>query len=489
MAAAYGALTVLAFSLWSLGQAREVSPGILFRSAIAPPTQRPHGAYIVATVAVAAALAALAILTADNRPLAAIFVVSVMAAFLMFQALSGLATRAAAAASRSGIERATLRFALANLHRPGAPVARIILSLGLGATVLVAIALIQGNLTREVREQLPDQAPSYFFIDILPHQVKDFEDAVATVPGAKGLTRVPMLRGRIARIDGMTVDEAVQRGRIQPEVRWAVDNERGLTYAATPPAGSEVVAGQWWPADYKGEPLISFDAQLAQGMGLKVGDTIAVNVLGREITGRIANLRRIHWRSLNVNFTIVFSPGVLERAPHSHIASVNVPEAAETRLVATVTDKLPNVSAIRVRDALETAGQVFEQIGFAVRITALVTIAAGLLVLAGAVAAGHRRRIYDAVVFKVLGATRRKILGAFLLEYGLLGLVSALLAAGFGSLVAYVILEQAMRIGWSFLPAAAFGTALVAAVTAIGFGFVGVWRAMGQKPAPLLRNE
>jgi putative ABC transport system permease protein len=294
-----------------------------------------------------------------------------------------------------------------------------------------------------------------------------------------------MLRGRIARINTVPVAEAA----VAANVRWALDNERGLTFAAKPPEGTEIVAGKWWPADYKGEPLISFDANLAEGMGLKIGDTLTFNILGREVTATIANLRKIHWRSLGINFTVIFAPGTLEGAPHSHIAAVHVPAASETKLLTAVTDKLPNVSAIRVRDALDQAAGVFEQVGFAVRATAMVTLAAGLLVLAGAVAAGHRRRVYDAVVFKVLGATRRRIMSAFLIEYGLIGLATAIFAAILGAILAWAIVTQVMNAPFALLPQTAAGTALIAAAIALAFGFFGIWRAMGQKAAPLLRNE
>ncbi len=485
IAAAFGVLTVLVFSLWALGAARDVSPALLFRSVVAPLHARARREYLVATLAAAALLMALAVGIAADRFVAFLFVAAIAAAFLLFHGAALAVVRAARALSRAAHGRALLRFALANLYRPGAPAARMILALGLGATVLVVVALIEANLARQLREQLPGRAPSFFFIDIQPGQLAAFEAAVRSVPQAEGLERTAMLRGRITRINGTPVAEA----RVNESARWALDNERGLTYAAAPPPGSEIVAGRWWPADYRGPPLISFDANLAAGMGLKLGDTLSFNILGREVTASIANLRRIHWRTLGINFTVVFAPGTLESAPHSFIASAHVPAAAETALLNAVTDRLPSVSAIRVRDALDQAAAAFDQVGFAVRLAALVTVAAGLLVLAGAVAAGHRRRVYDAVVMKVLGATRRRILAVFLLEYGFLGIATALLAALLGSVIAWAVMTEAMRAPFEWLAGTAAGTALIAAAIALVFGFAGTWRALGQKPAPLLRNE
>ena len=218
-------------------------------------------------------------------------------------------------------------------------------------------------------------------------------------------------------------------------------------------------------------------------------DTITFNVLGREITATIANLRRIQWRTVGMNFTVIFAPGTLESAPHSHIAAVYASPEAENRLLAAVSGALPNVSGVRVRDALSAAAGLLENIGIALRSTALVTLIAGLLVLAGAIAAGHRRRVYDAVVLKVLGATRWRVLRAFLLEYGLLGLVTAAIAALLGALISWIVLTQAMRSPWSFLPGTAIGTASLCLAVMLLFGFVGTWQAMRQKPAALLRNE
>jgi len=217
--------------------------------------------------------------------------------------------------------------------------------------------------------------------------------------------QVPMMRGRITRLNGVPVEEAA----VAPEAQWALRSDRGLTYAATLPRGSQLAAGAWWPPDYQGPPRVSFDAALAQGMGLKVGDTLTVNLLGREFTAVIANLRSIDWERLGINFAVVFAPGTLEQAPQTHLAAVYLPQAEEESLARAVTERFPNISAIHVREALAAVDRIIAMIGDAVRLTALVTLAAGTLVLGGAVAAGHHRRVYDAVVLKVLGATRGAI--------------------------------------------------------------------------------
>jgi putative ABC transport system permease protein len=483
VAAGFGVLVTLGFSLWPLGRAREISAASLFRDLVAPELRRPPWLYLAAIAASGIALAGLAIGVSPERMIALWFVLGAAATLLAFQ-LAALLVMAAARRIR-GIRRPGLRLALANLHRPGAPTGSIVLSLGIGLTVLVAIALIQGNLVREVREALPQAAPSYFFLDIQPNQVGDFDRLMKTTPGVTGFDRVPSLRGRIMAVNGVPIEQV----KVAPGARWATASERGLTYAANPPRGSRVVAGEWWPADYSGPPLISFDADLARGMGLAVGDTLTVNLLGRDVTARIANLRSIDWTSLGINFAIIFAPGTLEGAPQTHIATARTTPEAEDAVERAVTDRFPNVSAIRVKDALDAIARILEQIGVAVRITAAITLVAGTLVLAGAVAAGHRRRVYDAVVLKVLGATRGDIGGVFLLEYGLLGLITAAIAGAIGSIAAYFLLTEVMHASWLFMPAAVLGTTVVAVLLTLVVGFAGTWRALGVKPAPLLRNE
>ena len=308
---------------------------------------------------------------------------------------------------------------------------------------------------------------------------------VQSTPGAR-FDQVPMLRGRITRLNGVPVEAATT---ITPGVQWALASDRGLTYAATLPKGSQVAAGAWWPTDYHGPPLVSFDAELARGMGLEVGDTLSVNLLGREITAVIANLRSINWERLGINFTLVFAPGTLEAAPQTHLAAVYLPRSEEERLVRAVTDRFPNVSAIHVREALAAFDRLIGTIGNAVRLTALVAVLAGTLVLGGAIAAGHHRRVYDAVVLKVLGATRAMVAHAFLIEHGLLGALTALVACAFGTVAAYFLVTHQMKIDWVFLPMPLLWTAGIATLLTLLLGFAGTWRALGVKAAPYLRND
>lgn len=488
VAASYGVLTAALFTLWPLARARKVPATALFRQAVSPLTTLPGRGALVLLALVAAALAALAILSADNRLLAAAFVGGSVATLALFRGVAALLARGAAVLSRRrrGLwANPTARLALANLHRPGSAVVSVVLSLGLGLTVLVAIAQIEGNLARQFGERMPAEAPSFFFIDIQPDQRGEFARVVtATAPGAR-VDEAPMVRGRITRINGRPSAEVL----VAPEAEWALRGDRGLTAAATPPQGTRLAAGQWWPADYDGPPLASVDAALAKGFGLKVGDTLGLNVLGREIEVHVASLREIEWSSLNMNFAFVLSPNALRGAPHTWIATVHTPDAAEAAVEKAVTDTLGNVSAIRVKEALLAVRGMIANADMAVRLAALVTLAAGALVLAGAVMAGHRRRVYEAVVMKVLGATRAALWRAWLVEFGIVGLATGAAAGLVGTAAAWAVLVKVMHADWVFLPGLAAATVAACVAASLLAGFAGTFTAMRAKAAPLLRGE
>jgi putative ABC transport system permease protein len=482
IAAAAGFLTVLIFGLLPLAAVGRVMPGALFREQVERARRSLPWTAAAATALAALALAALIALTAPDRAVALWYVAGAVASFAVFRAAGALIVAAAGRAGRP--RRMVLRLALANLHRPGAPTARVVLSLGIGLTVLVAVALVQASLSDEIEGRIAEAAPGYFFIDIQPGQLDGFAELVQAIPEAR-YAEVPMLRGRITGIKDVPVDTA----HVAPEAQWALRSDRGLTYAAQVPPGSEIVAGDWWPADYKGPPLISFDAALAEGMGVKPGDTLTVNVLGREVTATIANLRRVDYTRLGINFAIVFAPGTLETAPHTHLAAVWLPPSTEEGLVGQIVERYPNISSIPVREALAAIQRVIAAIGAAIRVAALVTLIAGGLVLSGAVAADYRRRVYDAVVLKVLGATRGTIAAAFLVEYGLMGAASALIAGGLGTIIAYVLVTRPLHADWTFALGQLIAVVAAAAVLTVALGFAGTWRALGAKTAPHLRNE
>jgi putative ABC transport system permease protein len=307
-------------------------------------------------------------------------------------------------------------------------------------------------------------------------------------PGAE-IEDAPMLRGRLISLGGVPVEDI----KAPPEAQWVLTGDRGLTYSDRVPAGSKVVQGDWWQPGYAGEPLVSFEAELARNLDLKIGDSIVVNVLGRNITARIANLREVKWESLALNFVMVFSPNTLAGAPHNLLATISLPEtsgtAEEVRLARALGKAFPAVTAIRVKEAIEAFNKVFEKVMAAVRVAGSVTLMAGALVLAGAMATAQRRRILEAVILRALGATRSRILAAHVIEYLLLAVVAALTATVLGSIAAYAVVTMVMELPFIFSWAAVGWALLTAALLVVLFGAVGTWRVLSARPVPYLRSQ
>jgi putative ABC transport system permease protein len=484
---AYGVLTALAFALAPLGRAHDVPVSGLFRDQIEPERRWPRPRYVIAVALAAGALVALSILAAYDRKVALIYVAAAAGAFVL---LRFVATGIMALARRlPRPRRAAPRLALANLYRPGALTPSLVLSLGLGITLLVTLSIIDANFTRQLTRTLPERAPSFFFLDIPNAEAGRFDEfIVRQTPDAK-VERVPMMRGRLVALKGVPVGQI----KAEEQISWVLDGDRGLTYAATPPGGSEIVAGEWWPANYSGKPLVSFESEIAKGLGLSIGDEITVNVLGRNITATIGNLRRVEWRSLGINFVMVFSPNTFAGAPHTHLATVMFPNGSaeggrDLSLLRETAKVFPAVTSLRVKDALDAVNEIVSQLVLAIRGASVIALAASLLVLAGALAAGHRARLYDAVVLKTLGATRGRLLGAYALEYGALGAATAAFGLLAGTLAGYLIVTRVMNLPFGLELGGAVLASVLAVTVSVTLGLFGTWRILSQKPAPYLRN-
>jgi putative ABC transport system permease protein len=486
LAIAYGLLTALAFALWPLGRAHDISVSMLFRDQVAAERAWPRRRYVAATALIVAALAALAIAAAYDRRLATMFVAS---AAVIFVALRLVAMLTMALARRLPRQRSMLmRLAVSNIYRPGALTPSVVLSLGLGLSLLVTVVEIDGNLHRQFAAALPEKAPTFFFIDIPAAEADSFDAFVhARVPGAT-LERVPMLRGRIVAAGGTKAEDLKPGDRSA----WVLRGDRGITFAASLPAGSRLVAGDWWPAEYSGPPLVSLEKRTADDLKLKIGDTITVNVLGRNVTARIANLRSVEWQNLGINFVLVFSPGSFAGAPHTDIATLTFADGAtaaeETALVKALADAYPAVSAVRVKDALDMVDHLVGNLVLGLRGASSITLLAAALVLGGALAAGQRFRIYDAVILKTLGATRRRLLTAYALEYLLIGLAAVVFGVAAGSVTAQIVITRVMEFSFVWMAAPAAATAALALVVTVALGLAGTVVALGHKPAEVLRN-
>lgn len=484
---AYGLTTVAAFSIWPLGRAHDIPVSALFRDLVSEDRSWPRTPYLVLVILATALLIAIAVVFAWDRRIALIYVAAAGGAFVLLRLVSSAIM---ALARRMPRPKSTeWRLAVVNLYKPGAMTPAVMLSLGLGLTLLVAIGLIDHNLRTQLTRSLPEKAPSFFFLDIPAAETADFEALIREKAPSGTFSRVPMMRGRVTALKGVRAETI----KADDKVAWVLEGDRGLTFSDEPPAGSVVVEGKWWPKDYAGPPLVSMAEDLAKGLDLKIGDEITVNVLGRAITARIASLRKVEWQSLGISFVLVFSPNTFAGAPYSNLATLAFPtrasDAEEIAVLKAAAEKFPSVSSIRVKEALATIDSIVAKLAIAVRGASAIAILASIIVLGGALAAGRRVRAQEAVILKTLGATRPRLIYAMIVEYALLGLAASIFGLFAGWAAGYAIVTTVMKLTFSFPWLAMLSMVSTALIVVIIIGLAGTWRILGQKPAMYLRNS
>lgn len=484
-AAAFGLLSAAAFSLAPLGRARATPPASLFRRDLA--ARLKLGPETIGAAVAGAGLAALALVTAPTLLTAAIMIAGVTVAFALLWLLGAGAARLAGRV-RTGA-RGPLRIGLANLAGPGSAARTASPAIGLGVALLAAVVLIQSSLLREITVVAPQSAPALVFTEVPGERAAEFDAAVARAFQARltaaSYLRMPYINGRITRVRG----EAVDRRSIRDDVRWAYDANVTFTALDAEPPNAQVVAGRWWPRGYHGPPLVAMDRDVARGAGLKLGDTVTLSVLGRDIDAKVAVFREVEFGSFGASFPIVLTPSALEGAEFRHVAIAKASRAQEQAVLRALGRDFPEVDVISVREQLEAATALFDRLALAVRAAAGVAALAGLLVLAGAIAARARARTREAATLKVLGASRLQILAAYVLEYGLVGVVAGLAGVALGYAAAWPVVTQVFKVHWGVdwegVGALVAGAALVAGLG----GLLAAFQALARRPAPALRAE
>jgi putative ABC transport system permease protein len=481
VSAAYGLLIAFVFAILPLAKARTVPAASLFRGSLEP-AHRPAWTLILAVAAAAGLIAALAIATAREPLFAGVFLAAALGLLLLLTLLGWAIRWVASKLPRP--RNPLFRLALANLHRPAAQTGRLVVALGLGFTLFTTLAVIETNLSGQIRTTIPAKAPSFFLLDIPVGEIGRFRELATRAAPDGDLVTIPSLRGSVVAVGDRRVSEMAEI----PEGAWFLRGDRGLTYAATLPEGSRIVEGEWWPADYAGPPLVSLDVEAARAAGLKVGDSLTVSILGREIETRIASLREINWDTMGFNFVIVFAPGALENAPHSFMATISMPEVQERPFSRAVSNAFPSVSAIRVKEVVETVSAMLGQLSVAVRAAASVAILAGIAVLIGALAASRRARVYDSVMLKLLGATRLRILAAQALEFTILALILAGVAFGLGAASGWYVAVEVLELEWAPDWGIVAATLATGALVTLVLGLLGSLPALAARPARALRT-
>lgn len=478
-AALYGLLSALLFTLWPLARAERLRAAALYRGGFGG---WPRAGRMGLILAVAGALTLAAVVLSGTWTLALGTLGGVAAALALLAVLAvglrALARRLARANLLRG--RLALRAAVAALGSPRGETVAAVLSLGLGLSVLATVGQIDGNLRAAITRDLPDRAPSFFVLDIQDDQIEPFRAMLAADPAVNKVEDAAMLRGLITQINGRPAREVVGD-------HWVVMGDRGITFADTPPEGTTITEGTWWPKDYAGPPQLSFAADEAKEMGLKLGDTMTINILGRDITATITSFRKVTFQNAGMGFVTAIDPAAVKGAPHSSIATIYAAPEAEARILKSLSDTFPNITAVPVKEAIARAAGALDAIGTATRWAAAAVLVTGIAVLIGAAAAGERARDYEAAVLRVLGAGRGRILLSFTLRAALTGLLAGLVALLVGALAGWAVCRLVMDVPYRFevLPALAIvGAGMAATLVA---GIVYAIRPLSRRPARVLR--
>jgi putative ABC transport system permease protein len=481
-AAFYGLVTAFLFTLWPLARTEGVRAAALYRGA--GRGGWPAARHLWAIAALAVLLVGGAVWFSGTWELTLGSAGGVIGALLVL-ALAAIGLRwGARAAARAGLARGRvpLRMALAAIGGPREEAGAVILSLGLGLSVLAAVGQIDSNLRSAIETDLPERAPSYFFVDIQPDQIEGFLARVEGDPAVSKVESAPMLRAVLTQINGRPAKEVAGE-------HWVVRGDRGITYATQPQENAQVVAGEWWPEDYTGPAQVSFAAEEAEEIGLKLGDELVVNVLGRDIPATITSFRQVDFSSAGMGFVMTMNPTALQGAPHTFISTVYAEEEAEAAILRDVSKAYPNVTAIRIREAIDRVTEALEAIATATAWAAAATLVTGFVVLIGAAAAGERARVYEAAVLKTLGATRGKILASFALRSALMGAAAGVVAIVAGGIAGWAVMVFVMEASYRFEPVSAFAIVLGGVLATMAAGLLFALRPLAARPAQVLRSQ
>ena len=482
----YGLLVTFIFAVIPLGRIHEMPVSRLLRDDDQP--LRLWRYFILSGVA-AFLLITLTLFSASDLKLGVIYSVGVALVFASLRAASWAIVLVIKKFKRPYNSR--LRLALANIGRPKSIAPALIISAGLTQTLLIALALVEGAVHHELIRADTSEIPNFYFLDIPKTQTEPFNEFLKKTMPEAHIEHVPMMRGRIIELKG----KPLNRSTIAEEAKWVLEGDRGITFSETLPDNSTLTDGVWWGKDYAGAPLVSLEQKVAEGFGLKIGDQIRVNILGRDLTATVANFRKVDWRSYAINFVMVFSPNAFKSAPYTELftisytaPSLDARDKKDAILTRQTAKEFPNIVSIRVKDVLMAVDKIATQLAFAARAATVIALATAGLALTSAIMSSQRTRLYDTVIYKILGAPRRWLMSVYALEFGLLGLAASIISLFAGICFAYGLIKFIMKIDFIIPGATLILILLGALMLIIALGLTLSWRILSYPAAAALRR-
>lgn len=487
LAILYGVLISLLFSLMPLAIAKTIPPTHLFRAQI----MKVNWSFLrnlgvkwwAAMFLLLGLLFFIALAISTERSFVVYFIVAAAASLFLFYGVGTALVWLLLKLPKP--KKPIWRIAISNITRPGSQSLNIIMALGLGMALLSSIALIDGNLRHQIDEGLPLRAPSFFVADIQEDKIAELKVFLQKQKGIRDIKIVPLMRASLVKINGKPVSE--YKDKVADDIAWVLRGDRGVTYASQKPEGVVIAKGRWWDKNYQGAPLLSISENVAEGLGLEIGDSLTVNLLGVKVKTTIHNFRKIYWAEGGMNFVLIFSPSPFNQISANYFATFRAEDTYIENINQKLLEKFPTMVVIETSEALKIISSLLEQIAIAARFSSAWTLLAGILVLAAAMATSFQQKLSESIIFKVLGARRSMIAKAGIAEYLLLGLAAAIAALIIAALASYAVITFLWQAEFLFLLDVFLLTIISSMLISLGCGLAINHRLLAQKPAPYLR--
>jgi putative ABC transport system permease protein len=509
---ALGLLSTLLFALWPLLTIREIKPAMIFRRDVAPLASDTSNGPVrwgtrwqtidrvkgLTSMGVGLGLAMLSVWQAGSWKIGLLYIGAFVTAVLLLGVSAWMVIFLIKRWPRP--EGLILRQALGNIVRPGSQAVSMTIAIGIGVMVIATASLVERALVRQVGDNRPNDSPTFFFIDIQPDQTRDFASLLRRQVDDPKSRLTPLVRARLSALNGQPVkleatsaaEDQQERASDKEERRknWYFTREYVLTFLDQIPKDNTLVEGAWWtPGQRLTKPSVSVEEEAAKNLGLTVGSTMEFDIQGTTVEAEVSSIRKVEWGNFSTNFYMILSPGSLDDAPVTYVATVRVPPVEEVPLQEAVVASFPNVTAINIGDVLDSFARILDHLSFAIRTVALFCVVAGALVLAAALAATRYRRLYESVILKTLGATRGVISWSFAAEYVILGMIAGSIGLTLGCALSWALLRYLFDLSWTLQPQILGLGFLITIMLTLSVGFASTYRILGQRPLIILRHE
>jgi len=379
----------------------------------------------------------------------------------------------------------SLKVSIKNITQTKSITPITIMSLGLGVTLLLTLALVGTNFQREIAKSIPDIAPDYFFVGIQKGEKEIFEKNILDMDTNAKIEVVPMVSSGIIKINGVNPTTYIQP---ENDSFWVIESDRRSSWADEVPEDNPITEGKWWDLTKPNQLQISLDAEVAKNLNIKLGDVFTLNIYGREIDGEIVNFRAVDYRDLNINFAMLFNPQFANNIPHEYLATAKF-EKIEKFDETSMLEVLPSLSMIKIADYLNKVTDVLNKVFIAVTLISAVTIIIGLIVISSAIMVQGKVKEYQNLVFKILGFSKKEVIFSSLIEFLIIFNSVILIATFFAVIASKFIMENIFELVWAFDFKVLFNLGFSIGLVTLILIMITNLKYLAPKVYPLIRNQ